>query len=82
MGDAKACKGSNSDSEGLKDELIKLNLWHSTPECGSDNAWGVAAYTNGRNSGTIWAKAVFQDPSGTKVRNPGLSQRFWNSWQL
>ena len=33
-------------------------------------------------SGTIWAKAVFRDPSGTQVRNSGLSRRFRDSWQL
>ena len=33
-------------------------------------------------SGTIWAKADFRDPSGTQVRNSGLSRRFRDSWQL
>ena len=33
-------------------------------------------------SGTIWAKADFRDPSGTQVRNLGLSRRFRDSWQL
>ena len=31
---------------------------------------------NQRYSGTIWAKADFRDPSGTQVRNSGLSRRF------
>ena len=33
-------------------------------------------------SGTIGAKTDFHDPSGTHLRNPGLSRRFRDSWQL
>ena len=33
-------------------------------------------------SGTIGAKTFLRDPSATQVRNPGLSRRFRDSWQL
>ena len=44
---------------------------------------GVATPVDNQSySGTIWAKADFRDPTGTQVRNPGLSRRFRDSWQL
>ena len=69
----------SSSQEVSSTQYRDRNLWgcgHTGSNFGIISGQSKLFRDNQSFSRTIWAKADFRDPSGTQVRNPGLSRRF------